>query len=129
MDTIRTFLKNFEAGDYNSEDVKTQIKAGWYDWFCQDSALRGKTYALTKKLKTIIDSPKINIDTMYVFFKNNCPMVGPLRDDFRICDMKTKSVLFTVAPIRNNVWGKENNFNGPIFQGNSWKTVKEYFNN
>ena len=48
-------------------------------------------------------------------------MVGPLRDDFRICDKKTGRVLWTVTPKTDHVeiWGSENDFRDPIFEGHS----------
>ena len=90
---IRQFLKNFDEGKYDDPSRSTQIDAGWYDWFCKDSSLKNKTVKLTKKLKQIVNSEKINQDTMYVFFKNNCPMVGSLYDDFRICNLESGEVI------------------------------------
>ena len=144
--TIREFIKRFDNGDFNSSDVHTQCEAGWYDWFCKDSSLKNKTIALTKKLKTLLKSDKIDQDNMYVFFKNNCPMVGPLRDDFRICDIKTGKVIYTITPThkipdgteyhgykrvqkfktQSDVWGKENDFDKPLVEG-SWNDVKAFF--
>lgn len=132
--SIREFVENFMAGKYDRSDRKTQIEAGWYDWFCSDSSLQKKTVKLTKKLMTILKSDKIDQDKMYVFFKNNCPMNGSLYDDFRICDMETGEVVFTVIPASGHasekgvasVWGRENGFDGPIVEG-KWKDVKEYF--
>ena len=144
---IKTYLERFGNGDFDKNDVTVQCAAGWYDWFCRDSALMNKTIKLTKKLKQIVDSPKINTETMYVFFKNNCPMVGPLRDDFRICDIKTGKVLYTITPeektetcqinyggrrrkkvytTSSSVWGRENEFEIPLVSG-CWQDVKDFF--
>lgn len=139
---IGQFLENFDNGAYDSKDVGIQCNAGWYDWFCKDKSLRNKTATLTKKLKQIVNSPKIDQDTMYVFFKNNCPMVGPLRDDFRICDIETQEVIYTITPSEKKyngikygnksyysvscVWGKENNFDKPLVEG-TWNDVKAFF--
>ena len=133
--SIREYLKNFDEGKYDDPSRSTQIEAGWYDWFCKDSSLKAKTVKLTAKLKQIVNSEKINQDTMYVFFKNNCPMVGKLYDDFRICDLVSGDVIFTITPksghdIHNNraeVWGKDNRFEEPLVQG-TWKDVKNFFN-
>jgi len=131
---IKTFLEKFDNGDFESRDTNIQIEAGWYDWFCRDTSLMRKTEILTKKLRQILNSEKINQDTMYVFFKNNCPMNGNLYDDFRICDIETKDVIYTVTPRnghtkykgRAEVWGKENDFEKPLIAG-TWKEVKEFF--
>ena len=81
---LRNWIENFDNGVYASPDTDTQCEAGWHDWFCKASALRNKTYSLAPKVKRIANSAKINQNTMYVFFKNNCPLHGSLYDDFRI---------------------------------------------
>jgi hypothetical protein len=129
------WIRNFNSGKYNNPDVKCQIKAGWYDWFCNDSRLVKGTINMGKKLQQIVLSNKINPETSYVFFKNNCPCVGKTYDDFRICDIKTGDVIFTISPksgmkIENgkgHVWGKENDFEEALFTG-TWKEIKNWFN-
>lgn len=132
--SIREYLKMFDEGAFNCHDVTTQINAGWYDWFCRKESLRNKTYLLTAKLKKIINSPKINQDTMYVFFKNNCPCYGSLYDDFRICDIKSGDVIYTIIPRSGfdskkgvtEIWGNENEFKEPIVSG-TWKDAMFFF--
>lgn len=132
--TIREWLENYNAGKYSDPDVDTQITAGWYDWFCSDKALAGKTKKLASKVKRIAKSAKVDLDNMYVFFKNNCPMNGSLYDDFRFCDLKTGNVIFTITPKSGHkcqngaaeVWGKENDFEKPLVQG-TWKDVLNFF--
>lgn len=132
--TTREFIKKFDNGDFDSSDIDVQCEAGWYDWFCKDSSLRNKTKMLGKKVKQISESPKVDKDKMYVFFKNNCPMYGSLYDDFRFCDLKTGGVIYTITPSnghenkkgQSDVWGKENAFDEPLIEGN-WKDVKEFF--
>jgi hypothetical protein len=147
--SIREFMVKFDNGDFNSTDIDVQCEAGWFDWFCKGNTLRNRLYKLVAKLKTIINSKKIDQDKMYLFFKNNCPMVGPTRDDFRICDIETGDVIYTVTPVNkiptekiwnhtgkriqlyktvSNVWGKENNFEKPLVEG-SWNDIKNFFNN
>jgi hypothetical protein len=130
--SIKDFLTNFDKGYYASFETRVQTEAGWYDWFCKDKSLMMKTDRLTRKLKTIINSPKINVNTQYVFFKNNCPANGPLYDDFRICDLETNEVIYTVTPKSGHtgkaeVYGRENEFQTPLAQG-TWKDIVEYFN-
>lgn len=144
---IRTFLERFDRGDFNNPDVGVQCAAGWYDWWCRDKSLCNKTKKLGNLLKQLCKPskrppieqlfiPKINIDTMYVFFKNNCPGIGTLYDDFRVCDMITGDVIFTIVPQSGHksckgqaeIWGRSNNFKGPLVVG-KWQDVKQYFSN
>ena len=128
---IATFAVRFLRGDFDLNDRKTQIEAGWYDWFCRDTSLAAKTQNLGKKVLRVMKSSKIDVEKNYVFFKNNCPGVGGLYDDFRICDMETGNVIYTVVPRcthsgKAEVWGRENNFQEPLVAG-SWKDVKAFF--
>jgi len=128
--TLREWIGRFDAGEFDTPDVDTQIDAGWYDWFCRDTSLARKTQVLGKKVKQIAASDRFNRDRVYVFFKNNCPMAGSLYDDFRICDLESGDVLFTVIPRSGSgkaeVWGRENNFAEPLVSG-TWWNVKEFF--
>jgi hypothetical protein len=132
--TVREFIKNYEIGKYDDSSTDTMINAGWHDWFCGDKALKRKLDKLFPKITQIAHSEKINMDTMFVFFKNNCPYNGTLYDDFRFCDMKSGDVVYTVIPAsghtktkgRAELWGRENNFEKPIIAG-TWKDIKAYF--
>ena len=92
----------------------------FYDWFCKPSSLRNKSWKLMKQVKTFLKhNPQIDLLTHHVFFKNNCPMNGPLYDDFRICNIETGDVVYTVIPKCGHsglaeIWGRENDFKGPI---------------
>jgi hypothetical protein len=96
--SIREQIANYDAGLYDAKDVKTQIQAGWYDWFCRKGSLYNKTRALYPFLKKIAKSPKINQDNMCFFFKNNCPVNGSLYDSISICDIETGDVVYWVTP-------------------------------
>ncbi len=128
---IATFATRFLRGDFDLNDRKIQIEAGWYDWFCRDTSLAAKTQNLGRKVLQLMKSTKIDIEKNYVFFKNNCPMRGSLYDDFRICDIETGDVIFTVVPRcshsgKAEVWGRENDFNEPLVQG-TWRDIKAFF--
>lgn len=106
----------------------------WYDWFCSEKSLESRGKKLLNKVKQISLSKRFDINTTYVFFKNNCPMVGNLYDDFRICDKQSGAVLYTVTPASGftrslgvaEVWGKENNFSEALVTG-KWADVVAFF--
>ncbi|MDR1926007.1 MAG: hypothetical protein LBQ66_16685 [Planctomycetaceae bacterium] len=132
--TIREFLDQYKLSQNNNDKFEHLINDVWCDWFCDDSKLPKKTVKLIKYLKSLITSKKININTMYVFFKNNCPLDGSLYDDFRICDIETGNVIYTITPrnghrsIRgqSTVWGCDNDFKEAIVTG-TWNDVKRFF--
>lgn len=100
----------------------------WYDWFCADRYLQVKGQKLMGKLIEIINSPKFDKAQTYTFFKNNCPMVGRLYDDFRICDINTGDVLFTICNPEPNKWCVycKGHWREPIISG-GWKKVSKWF--
>ena len=105
---------------------------GFFDWFCKDTSLPNKAKKLFARLKGIVRSGKFDPAKCYVFFKNNCPCVGPLYDDFRICDLETGDVLYTVSPSNRkgkaDVWGRDNDFEAPLVSG-TWREVRAWFFN
>ena len=66
-----------------------------------------------KQVKTFLKhNPQIDLLEHYVFFKNNCPVNGPLYDDFRICDVESGNVIYTVIPKcghsgKAEIWGRK----------------------
>ena len=132
--TLRQQLEAFDNGITIDSDGR--IDSGcfnFYDWFCSDKALENKSNKLFKQVKTFIKHhPEINLDTHYVFFKNNCPMLGSTYDDFRICDIEEGNVQYTVTPSRvirksgretikmSEMWGRSNNFKQPLKEANTF---------
>ncbi len=96
MISIREWVAAFEAGAFDSPDRRTQCEAGWYDWFCRDTSLANKTRRMGSIVRKVRGG-KVDIDRCYVWFKNNCPLNGPLYDDFRFADRETGEVQFTIT--------------------------------
>ncbi len=79
--SIRQWQEQFRAGAFDHSDSATQCEAGWYDWFCEDSELASRLKEMAEVVMGVTD-PFI-LDNYYVWFKNNCPAMGPLYDDVR----------------------------------------------
>jgi hypothetical protein len=115
---LKAQLEAFEKGIFLDSDGNESWCFNFYDWFCKDTSLETKSRSLYAKVKKFLKAnPWIDTSKVYVFFKNNCPVGGPLYDDFRICN--EESVIYTVIPKcghsgKAEIWGKENGFKGPL---------------
>ena len=146
MDRLRLFrwIDEFMEGNFDADDVKTQIKAGWYDWFCKDSSLANKTKKMGNIIKQVKRGGKVDVENWYVWFKNNCPLNGPLYDDFRFADIETGNVMFTIQidccwnKKKYTVWGRrilfpsgeyEDHFDGtPMFECDNSRELVKWLN-
>ena len=103
-------LNAFASGRIIDSEGSENTCFNFYDWFCKDSSLERKAHALFPRVKRFLkEHPEIDIHSTYVFFKNNCPMRGPLYDDFRICN--ENELIYTVIPKCSHsgqaeIWGK-----------------------
>ena len=132
--SVRQWQEKFRAGAFDAKDRYTQCMAGWYDWFCQDNALAGRLKKIGRVVMGVTD-PFI-MDNFYVWFKNNCPVAGPLYDDVRFeplsgeCDGK----YFVVAldsPHERAKWAlvtERYGFDAPEFECGNIRDMVRYIN-
>ena len=135
---LGSWIDAFLAGAFDSADVQTQIKAGWYDWFCKDSSLATKTKRMGNIIKNVKSGGKVNLKNWYVWFKNNCPLNGPLYDDFRFASLETRDVQFTIQidccwnNHRYCVYGRtpdgESHWDEPIFECDDSRELVNWLN-
>lgn len=128
---LQAFVDRFRAGEFEDDSLKTQIAAGWFDWFCNDDELPAKTRRLGALVVDLIESDRIDPESTYLLFKNNLRADGVLYDDFRIVDRAEGDVLYTVLPENpertgSEVWGAANDFDGPLIEGD-WNDVRRFF--
>ena len=118
------WIKAFNEGKFDSKDTKVQIEAGWYDWFCKNTSLTNKTKKMGNIIKQIEPGGKVDLETSYVWFKNNCPLNGPLYDDFRITDIETNNTLILVQidcvwnDTKYTVYERLDGFDKPVLKTN-----------
>ena len=124
--TLRQQLEAFENGVFlDSDGSKDSGCFVFYDWFCRDSSLKNKSIELFKQVKLFVKMKDIDLDNTYVFFKNNCPVGGPLYDDFRIVDIAEGTVQFTVTAKSGHtgqaeIYSRENGYACPIKTGKTF---------
>ena len=136
--SINEWINKFLSGEFDSQDVRVQIQAGWYDWFCKDSSLANKTKKMGNIVRQVKRGGKVNLDDWYVWFKNNCPLNGPLYDDFRFASLETGDVQFTIQinccwnKHRYAVYGRtpdgEGHWDEPLFKSDSLKDLVKWLN-
>lgn len=131
---LSDWIQAFNQGQFDKADVNTQIKAGWFDWFCKDSSLRNKTKQLGSILNQFLPGGKIDLANSYVMFKNNSPIKGPLYDDFRIADCHSDITLLVVQVdcVRNDkkyvVLDRLTHFEHAIFKTDSVTELVRWLN-
>ena len=67
MLSVRQWQDLFRSGAFQDRSRETQIRAGWYDWFCSDTALAGRLQRIGRVVMGITE-PAI-LDNYYVWFK------------------------------------------------------------
>lgn len=117
--TLKQQLEAFDRGIILDSDGGKSDCYNFYDWFCDNASLKNKSIKLFKQVKRWVKFRNTDTEKVYVFFKNNCPGSGSLYDDFRICDIETRDVIWTIIPkcgrsSKAEVWGRANEFNEAI---------------
>ena len=79
MESLRTFQKCWESGEYLEPDEETQRKAGWVDWKCETKMLPARLKNLWDVLKRIKE-PDV-LDAYGVLFIHDCTSQGEDYDD------------------------------------------------
>jgi len=131
---LSEWIQRFKSGEFEKPDTTTQINTGWFDWFCRDTSLANKTKKMGNIIKQIKTGGKVDLETSYVWFKNNCPLSGPLYDDFRIADIETNNNLIVVQIdcFRNDskytAYERLDGFEKPVFQSNSSRELVKWLN-
>lgn len=118
-----------------AQTAKLQCEAGWYDWFCQGHALVGRLQKIARVVMGITE-PYI-LDNYYVWFKNNCPLDGPLYDDVRFEPLtgERDGKYFLVSrdcPYESMKWTlytERSDFKGPEFACRNVRDMIQYVNN
>ncbi len=124
--TIRQQLEAHSQGRYLDSDGKESECYVFFDWFCKNDQLKKKSDVLFKQLERFLKAmPDIDIDKHYVWFKNNCPVNGPLYDDFRIADIQTENTMYTVTAKCGHsglaeAYSRSNCFSEPIATGKNF---------
>ena len=98
MSSKLNFKAQLAAFRANTEEYIDNGNYFFYDWFCQEKALKIKSKLLMTKAEKVMTKLGLDPETHYVFFKNNCPAVGKLYDSFSICKMDGGDVVIWCAP-------------------------------
>ena len=131
---LNIWIERFKNAEFENENTKVQIEAGWYDWFCRDTSLKNKTKKMGNIIKQIKDGGKVDLNNMYVWFKNNCPMSGPLYDDFRIANINDGATQLLVqldSPWEDTkyvVYSVDDFFDKPVLLTNSSRELVKWLN-
>lgn len=131
---LRQWIEKFNDGEFESKDLRTQIDAGWYDWFCRNTSLANKTKKMGNIIKQIKDGGKVNLDESFVWFKNNCPLSYPLYDDFKIANINNGKTRFIVQfgslweDAKYAVYSVDDFFDKPVLLTNSSRELVKWLN-
>jgi hypothetical protein len=118
---LKQQFEAFKAGRIIDTHGNENDCFNFYDWFCKSSSLERKSKKLYRAAIRFCKEMNIDLESHNVFFKNNCPMFGPLYDDFRICDLEEGNVVYNVTLKSGHsgeaeVYSRDHGFNEPVYQ-------------
>lgn len=121
-------LEAFGNNIYLDSDGNESWCFNFYDWFCEDSELEDKSYKLFCEASKFFHNFGVDVDSHYVFFKNNCPLSGELYDSFSICEIESGDVVYWVTPKSGHtglaeICGVSNDFETPLHSGSSLSSI------
>lgn len=124
-------LYAFKEGVILDADGTASECFNFFDWFCKDSSLKNKAKRLFPVVRRFVKMhPEIDTSSVYVFFKNNCPMFGSLYDSFSICDRESGDVIWWVSPkdrLGNfSAYSASNGFKDPTYLGRNMTEAMKY---
>ena len=133
--SVREWQEKFKTGAFENKHYTTQIYAGWYDWFCDNDKLAGRLKKIGKVVMGITE-PFI-LDNYYVWFKNNCPVCGPLYDDVRFEPLSGERdgkyfIVTKDSPHETAKWAlhtERHGFDSPEYQCGNVRDMIQYINN
>ena len=97
MEKQITFADQLKAWEKDSYALYPHCN-DFFDWFCSDQSLESRANRLKGPAKKLVQKLNLDPNKIYVFFKNNCPMMGPLYDSFSICNIEDGNVICWATP-------------------------------
>jgi len=127
---LKQQLEAFKQGRYLDSDGNESRCYTFYDWFCKETSLKAKSDKLFRQTQKFVDLMGIDQEKHYVFFKNNCPVNGPLYDSFSICSTDSREVIWWITPKSGHtgeaeVYWREKGFNTPYATGKNFMDLLE----
>ena len=136
--SVSDWSKAYQSGAFNDPDVKTQIEAGWYDWWGPDKNLVKGTKTVGDIINKLTKGGKVDLDKNYVWFKENQPVNGNRYLDFRFSDLDKGDVNYTTqigSPWNKKkyaVYGRDQKgefqHENPLFESDDLDAVIQWFN-
>lgn len=118
---IRDWLDTFSDVDFSDWWEYQLCSAGWWDWMePRDTARIRITKQAVKILNKIKDSEYLDLDTMYVWFKQSLRGDGVYTESIKISDKATGNVLYCITYTRREGWELWDFTEGAHYENTGW---------